>query len=420
MREREGGYGDVAGQLDEAAVRAVVAEHAASLDLGGRRLLVLIPDGTRSAPIPLLVSALRDAFADAAQLDLLVALGTHPPMAEPALERLVGLPRTRWGAMRVLNHEWSRPDTFAHLGTVTADEVAAISGGLLRQAVDVRVNRAVLEHDHVLVCGPVFPHEVVGFSGGNKYFFPGVSGPEVIDVSHWLGALLTSYDIIGTLGTTPVRALIDAAAALVPTPRSALSFVVAAGSDALHALYAGPVEASWAAAAEVSARVHVRYVDAPFHTVLSVVPPMYDELWVAAKAMYKVEPVVADGGEVIVYAPHLTELSVAHGDHLRRVGYRTRDYFLAQWDRFRDVPWGVLAHSTHLRGAGSYDAAAGQDRPRIRVSLASGLSRQECEAVGLGYRDPASIDVAGFAGREHEGVLLVGRAGEQLYRLRRP
>ena len=412
------GAGDAGSVLDDAQVRTLVAAHAASLGLRGGRLLVLVPDGTRSAPLPLLVSALRDAFADAAQLDLLVALGTHPPMSEAQLERLVGLPRSAWGSMRVLNHDWHLPETFASLGTITADEVDEISGGMLRRDVDVRVNRAVLDHDHVLVCGPVFPHEVVGFSGGTKYFFPGISGPEVIDVSHWLGALITAHDIIGSLGTTPVRALIDRAASMLPVPTSALSFVVAPGSTDLHALFAGDVRASWAAAAGVSAQAHVRYVAAPFSTVVSVVPPMYGDLWVAAKAMYKVEPVVADGGEVIVYAPHLSELSVVHGDLLREIGYHTRDYFLAHWERFCHVPLSVLSHSTHLRGPGSYDAATGVERPRIRVTLASQLAREECEALGLGYRDPTTVDPETYAGRERDGVLLVRRAGEQLYRVR--
>ena len=57
----------------------------------------------------------------------------------------------------------------------------------------------------------MFPHEVVGFSGGNKYLFPGIAGPEIINFTHWLGALITNYDVIGA-GYTPVRAVIDRAA----------------------------------------------------------------------------------------------------------------------------------------------------------------------------------------------------------------
>jgi len=279
----------------------------------------------------------------------------------------------------------------------------------------------VTEHDHVLVCGPVFPHEVVGYSGGNKYFFPGISGQEVIDLSHWLGALLTSYEIIGTLGTTPVRALIDRASALIPTPRSALCFVVSpASADRLHGAFAGPVESAWARAAELSSQVHVTCVDRPYSTVVSVIPPMYDEMWVAAKGMYKLEPVVADGGELIIYAPHVKEVSRVHGEALSRVGYHTRDYIESHWDELQHEPWGVLAHSTHLRGAGTYDPATGEETPRVTVTLATAFPEQECRELGLGYRDPATLDLADYQGREDEGILVVPKAGEMLFRLATP
>ncbi len=415
------GAGDPSAVLSQRDVRRIVREHADTLAVDGGRVLVLVPDGTRSAPMPLLFDALRSAFGErVAALDLLVALGTHPPMTSSAVNAMLGCRAEQRAGTQVFNHRWDSDRDLVTLGTVEPEEMAALSGGRLSERLPVRVNRLVTEYDHVLVCGPVFPHEVVGFSGGNKYFFPGVSAPEVIDASHWLGALITSYDIIGTLGTTPVRALIDRATAMVPTPRSALSFVVSPTSTDLHGLYAGTVEGSWAAAAELSSRVHVHYVDRPVRTVLSVVPPMYDELWVAAKGMYKVEPVVADGGEVILYAPHLTEVSVAHAAALRQVGYHSRDWFLSRWEDVREIPRAVLAHATHLAGAGSVDPATGEERRRIRVTLATGIPEEECRALGLDYRDPATVDPADFAGREDDGVLLVPKAGEQLYRLRPP
>ncbi|MCB0231018.1 MAG: hypothetical protein KDH90_18195, partial [Anaerolineae bacterium] len=71
-----------------------------------------------------------------------------------------------------------------------------------------------------------------------------------------------------------------------------------------------------------------------------------------------------------------------------------------------------------LRGIGEYDATTAIERPRIQVTLATGIPRERCELVNLGYRDPATIDPAQFADREDEGVLLVPHAGEMLYRLR--
>ena len=175
------------------------------------------------------------------------------------------------------------------------------------------------------------------------------------------------------------------------------------------------LEEAVAGAADLSNRIHILRKPRPFDTVLSCAPPMYDELWVAGKCMYKLEPVVADGGELIIYAPHLSEISITHGRLIERVGYHVRDYFTNQPDRFAEIPRGVLAHSTHVRGGGRM--VDGIERPRINVTLATGLSEEICRRINLGWRDPASIDVESFADREDEGVLLVRRAGEYLYRL---
>jgi hypothetical protein len=91
---------------------------------------------------------------------------------------------------------------------------------------------------------------------------------------------------------------------------------------------------------------------------------------------------------------------------------------LDQWDRFKDVPLGVLAHSTHLRGAGRFEA--GVEYPRIQVTLASQIPAEECRALNLGYRDPAKIDLAEWTGMEDDGLLLIPKAGEMLHRLRYP
>jgi len=301
------------------------------------------------------------------------------------------------------------------LGTLAAREVAELTGGRLNEEVPVRLNRLVLDYDQLLVCGPVFPHEVVGFSGGNKYFFPGIAGPEVIDFTHWLGALISSYEVIGS-GYTPVRAVIDRAAALIDRPKSCLALVVTHAGVA--GLYFGTPHEAWTAAAALSARVHVVYAEKPFRRVLSVMPAMYEDLWTAAKGMYKVEPVVADGGEVVIYAPHLTEVSYVHGRLLDEIGYHCRDYFTAQWDRFKRYPGGILAHSTHLKGLGRYDAATGSETPRVRVTLATGIPEERCRRINLAYLDPASVRVDEWKGREDEGVLVVPRAGETLYRVR--
>ena len=145
---------------------------------------------------------------------------------------------------------------------------------------------------------------------------------------------------------------------------------------------------------------------------------MYDELWTGGKCMYKLEPVLADGGELIIYAPHISEICVTHGKVLLEVGYHCRDYFLKQWDRFQRYPWGVLAHSTHVYGIGTY--ADGVEKPRARVTLATGIPAETCRRINLGFRDPATVRPDEFANREDEGLLLVPKAGEMLFQLAHP
>ena len=251
----------------------------------------------------------------------------------------------------------------------------------------------------------------MGFSGGNKYFFPGISGPDVIHITHWLGALLSSRALIG-VRETPVRALIDRAAQCIRQRKLCASLVVHDGG--LHGLYVGSPEEAWQAAAALSGQLHIEWVKRPLHRALAVIPAMYQDLWTGAKGMYKVEPVIADGGEVILYAPHIDSLSYAHGAALQEIGYHGSEYYVRQWHRFRHYPWAVLAHSAHVRGDATF--SGGVECARIRVTLASLIPRRVCERLGLGYRDPAQIDLKAW--QERPDTLFVARAGERLYRLR--
>lgn len=405
--------------LSDSEIEAIVADGLSSLPLNDQRVLVIVPDHTRTLPLPLffrlIVKHLRMRVK---QVDFLVALGTHPPLSAERLLQLVGLTAeekaAHYAEVQLLNHAWQDPGALITIGTIPGDELAQLSDGLLRQDVPVRLNKLILDYDHLLICGPVFPHEVAGFSGGNKYFFPGIAGAAIIDFTHWLGALITSYEMIG-MKDTAVRRVIDRAAAFIPRPRHALCSVVT--QEGVAGVFFDVPEEAWRAAADLSAQVHVRYVDQPYRTVLSVMPKMYDELWVGAKGMYKVEPVVAAGGEVIIYAPHIQRISVVHGAVIQQIGYHVRDYFVKQWDRFQHLPWGVLAHSTHLRGVGTFEA--GVECPRIQVTLATGIPRDVCEQVNLGYRDPDDIDLIEWAARTDPDVLIVPRAGEYLYRLKK-
>ncbi len=405
------------GFLSDNELYGFIQEACATMPADARRVLFIIPDHTRSMPMPLVFRALFDALhGRVKRMDYLIALGTHPPMTEEMINRLVGVtPEERAGKYRdigIFNHAWQDPASLACIGTLSEAEIDHISGGLMKQSVEVTINRRVLEYDVVCIVGPVFPHEVVGFSGGNKYFFPGVAGAEILNLFHWLGALITNYVINGTK-QTPVREVVDAAAALIPVEKYCCCLSVI-GKKTKAAFFGAPEEA-WDRAADLSAKIHIVYKDHPFKSVLAMAPPMYDEIWVAGKCMYKLEPVVADGGELIIYGKHIREVSVTHGALIKKIGYHVRDYFTAQMDKFRDIPGGILAHSTHVRGMGTY--IDGVERPRVQVTLATSIPEAECRAINLEYRDPDSINPDDWRDREDEGYLLVPDAGEILYRL---
>ena len=411
------GYGNDKQAISEAKVREIMSQGLATLPVDGKKVLIIIPDRTRTAPIPMFFKLFYEYLGDrVAKLDYLVALGTHPGLDEEGMTALVGVGaaerQAKYPKVTLHNHRWDLPDTFKRIGVITKDETNRITGGLLSADVPVELNKLIFEYDQLIICGPTFPHEVVGFSGGYKYLFPGIAGPDIINFFHWLGALITSTKIIGRK-STPVRDVLNIAAEFVKVPVYCFSFAMKGAT--MMGLYAGHPKETYDKAADLSAELNVIYVDRPFKKVLSMAAEMYDDIWTAAKAMYKLEPAVEDGGELIIYAPHVTEISYTHGRLLDQVGYHCRDFFMKQWDKYKGFPGGVLAHSTHVKGSGSYEN--GVEEPRIHVSLATSIPEERVRKINLGYVDPKTINVAEWEGREDEGIVVIHHAGEMLYRL---
>ena len=412
------GRGSLEHPLDLPAIEEICVSALSTLDLRGKRVLVLIPDHTRHAPIGIFFRTLhRILGASVKCLDYLVATGTHRAMEADRLYRHIGITpeehRSTYTNVRLLAHEHDNPAALRNIGTIPASEIRTLTGGLFAQDVPVSINRAVLEYDHVLIVSPVVPHEAMGFAGGNKYFFPGVGGLDIIETFHWLAAVITNPAVNG-VKDTPTRRVIDRAAMFLEVPRTCFAFAVD-DRGLLSCLFAGSPEEAWSRAADYSAKLHVRYLRSPARCVLGVTPDIYEEIWVGGKAMYKLEPVVADGGELIIYGPQIREISFVHGDAIRRIGYHVRDYFLGQWEKFRSEPKLILAHSTNVRGVGTFDG--GIERPRIGVTLATGIPEELCSAVNLGYRDPRSIDLDAWRRNPGPGDLVVENAGQDLYRL---
>ncbi len=406
------------GFLKPEDISQFVHKICSELDVQGKKVLVIIPDQTRSMPMPLMFHVLTEALSKKAnKLDYIIALGTHPPLPEDMICKLLGITHeekhTIYKDINIFNHAWQDPNVLHLLGVISKEQIYEFSNGLLNQEVPVQINRIILDYDILIIVGPVFPHEVVGFSGGNKYFFPGISGPDFLNVFHWLGALITNIKING-VKHTPVRRLIDYASSMIKKEK--YCFALNVEHDKTRAIFFGTPEEAWSIAADLSEKTHIIYKPRTYHSVLAESPLMYDEIWTAGKCMYKLEPVVADNGELIIYGPHIKEISVTHGHLIRKIGYHTRDYFLAQMDKFRDIPGGILAHSTHVRGIGTY--TDGIEKPRVKVTLATSIPKEICDEINLGYRDPNAINIEDWKNREDEGILFVPQAGEVLYRVK--
>lgn len=404
--------------MTDTEIEKTINDALTALPLDTKKVLILTPDATRTAPIPHLFRLFcKNLISRVAQLDFMVALGTHQPMTISQLDALFGLApdekENDFPRVNIYNHEWDNPDILTTIGTITAKEISGITNGLFNEAVEVTLNKRIFDYDHILIIGPTFPHEVVGFSGGNKYFFPGIAAAPIINFTHWLGALITNPKINGTKAT-PVRDVINRAAAFIDKPKTCFSLVTT--HDGLHGIYVDTPENAYSAAADLSAQIHIRYVDKKYKRVLAICPHMYEDIWTAGKCMYKLEPIVADGGELIIYAPHITDVSYTHGDILDKIGYHVRDYFTAQPERFKDVSRGVMAHSTHVRGIGTYKD--GIEKPRVTVTLATQIPEAYCKKISLNYVDHKSIDPAAWQGREEEGLFVVHNAGEVLHKVK--
>ena len=411
------GRGIEQGFLSEDEIRGYTQEALSRMNLVGKRILVIIPDLTRQAPIPLFFRIIDEIIGKQARcLHFMVALGTHQPLDAHQFCHRVGISRTDWkqsyNHIQYFNHTYDNPEELACIGSISEDEIYRISNGLMRERVNVTINKRVMDYDFLIILSPVVPHETAGFSGGNKYLFPGIAGAAEISFFHWLGAIITNPVINGTKDN-PVRTFLNKAASFLNIPRICFSMVVL--DDGLCGLFIDDEEEGWSKAADLSAKVHIKYLDRPYQKVLGIAPDYYTDIWVAGKVMYKLESIVAEGGELILYAPQVKEFSFTFKPIIERIGYHVRDYFLKQTDRFSDVPRGVLAHSSNVRGIGTFEDDT--EKPRIKVTLATSLPKEACIEANLAYRDYKSIRMDDWKNRENEGILLVRNAGGTLYRL---
>jgi nickel-dependent lactate racemase len=407
--------------LSPGELRSIVEQ--ALLTVGpGARVLAIVPDKTRDDNTDILFPFAAEILAarGAAQFDALVAQGTHMPMSVEEKRAKVG-----FGADSALpllgdifDHQWNRPEELVDLGELSAERVHELTGGLIGEAVRVNLNRLLAPgvYDTVLIFGATVPHEVAGFAGGAKYFFPGVAGPDLTHATHWLGALATIERVIGRV-ETPTRHMIEAAADLVPARVISINSVVTRTEDErlrTHALFCGGFREAFRRAAEVSRQVHIKYTGRKFNRVVALLDEHYDELWVGGKASYKLGGIIEEGGELIIYAPHLNAISETHGLLIEKYGYapidRVREMVALSTELRSNLA--VAAHLAHVSYAGSRDES-GKVVPRYKITMASALDEATCRRVNLGFMDHRD-----FRREDYDAdpdTLVVERAGRDLY-----
>src|SRR4026207_1274997 len=379
----------------------------------GERVLAIIPDKTRDDNTDLLFP-IADQFLrqrGVACFDALVAQGTHPPMTESQKRSKIGDDHF---AGRIFDHRWDSAEEIVTLGELSAETVSLLTGGLIDVSVPVTINRLLAAggYDTVIVFGATVPHEVAGFAGGAKYFFPGVAGPELTHTTHWLGALAGIENTIGQVDT-PTRRLIEAAADLIEARIISLNTVVSRQDGAelvTYALFAGEVREAFRRAAEVSRQTHIRYTGRKYKRVIALLDAHYDELWVGGKASYKLGSIIEEGGELIIYAPHLTKLSETHGALIEKYGYAplesVRDMLGVSPELRENLC--IAAHLAHVAYAGRLDDE-GKVVPRYKITMASGLDEETCRRVNLGYIDYRTFDYEAL--RLDPDTLIVSDAG---------
>lgn len=411
------GEGSQGSNLDLRTLREIVARSLNAISEGSR-IVAIVPDKTRDDITSILLPVAIGELAEKrpSMFDVLVAQGTHAPMTDAEKNAKTGRDSwADWAANGVIHdHRWNDPQELIELGEIGYETVSSLTEGAYNESVKVTVNRRLSPSscDFILIFGAVVPHEVAGFAGGAKYLFPGVSGRELTNVTHWIGALSGIENVIGRV-ETPVRRMIETAADMIPARIVCFSSVVSRSDDGamqVHGLFGGDLRESFRAAASVSKDVHIRRTGRKYKRVVALLDDHYDELWTGGKASYKLGGIIEDGGELIIHAPQISEFSRTHGTGIERYGYapieRIRDLVATTPDLANDLC--VAAHLAHVAYGSRLDGSQ-----RFTITLSSSISRERCEAANLAYADPAEFDIENYRG--DGDTLVVERAGRDLY-----
>ena len=395
-----------------------------------KRVLLIHPDYTRhdftDMIVPKLLRMLRGKGLK--EFHTLNASGTHRGMKIEEIEEKLGIKQSEGVIFH--NHEFFVPDQLKIIGELPKDFVAKETEGEIEEPIPVNVNKMIFDNfDAIFVLSGTIPHESAGFAGGLKAFIPGISGPRVVDTFHWAAVLVGIPKIIGTINN-PARSIINEASRLVfekigvPVFSLNMIFEEEPGKVLPKGLYIaegfeGFLKA-YEKACEASSKIHIRYLDRPIKRAIQVIGKEYDEVWTAGKGSYKLQRpgVMVPGGEIIIYAPHIYKFhSNKDMDRwIREIGYHCKDYVKEFLKKHPNFSKNVASHVINVRGPGSYDSNTGKEEFLFKVTLATKISKEECEAANLGYMDPEKVRREDF---EDEESLWIELGGRYLYDLKK-
>lgn len=416
------GTGTPEADLTAGDFRKILGEALSNIS-SGSKVLAIISDKTRDDNTPELFPIAAEILAEKhiSKLDALVAQGTHSPMNDAeklskiGAKSLTEIPNLE----NIFDHDWSDSEKLTTIGELSAEKVREVTKNLFTEPIKLSINKllAAGNYDYVLIFGATVPHEVAGFAGGAKYFFPGVAGAELTHATHWLGALNSIEKTIGRI-ETPTRHLIEAAADFVPAEVISITSVVSRTDEnrlQTHALFAGDFRLALRRAAEISRQIHIKYTGRKYKRVVALLDEHYDELWTGGKASYRLGAIIETGGKLIIYAPHLTCISETHGEAIEKFGgYAPLEKVKELVARSGELQENlcVAAHLAHVAYAGRTDEN-GEIQTRFKITLASKVNAETCRRVNLNFLDFQTFNLADY--ENDPDTLIVERAGRDLY-----
>jgi lactate racemase len=392
-----------------------------------KKILVLFPDYTRIDFSHMIAPSIAERYQDS-RIDFLNAGGTHRPMMQEEFVKKLDLVPFR--NIKFLNHSFSDPSCLATTGKIDSCLVKEKTEGMLASEIKITVNKLIFsDYDLIIALSGTVPHEAAGYSGGLKIFFPGISGPEVIDAFHWAAVLVGIPKILGTVDNNG-RDIINAGARAIfsniKCPIYSYNMVnIESRSGAvptglyIDKDYDGFISA-YRKAAGASSKVHIKYLESPLSQVVQEIPSNYDEIWLAGKGSYKLQKpgVLKKGAEVIIYAPHIKcfHTNPDIEEDLFSLGYHCRDHICSLMKNAANISRNAASHLINVCGPGIFDPETRKEDLAFKVTLATSIPEDKCKKVGLGYRNPSTIIKNDF---NSPGKLWIEEGGKYLYELKK-